>query len=53
MQDAIIIIILSVLLTGAVIYLIRQKKQGAKCIGCPYSKECGGKCNSHSAESKK
>lgn len=46
MQDAIIIIVLAVLLGFAAFYLYREKKRGAKCIGCPYSKECGGRCNS-------
>lgn len=30
---------------GAIFYLIRAKKQGRKCIGCPYEKNCSSKCN--------
>ncbi|MBR2879519.1 MAG: FeoB-associated Cys-rich membrane protein [Oscillospiraceae bacterium] len=31
-----------VLIVGLALgYIIRQKKQGAKCIGCPHSKSCG------------
>ena len=29
---------------GAVTYIVRAKKKGQKCIGCPDSKTCGGNC---------
>lgn len=29
---------------GAVAYLVRSKKRGDKCVGCPYGKQCGGSC---------
>ena len=30
-----------ILIVGAVIfYLVRQKKKGVKCVGCPHSKHC-------------
>lgn len=35
---AIVIIILCV--GGALIYIIKAKKSGQKCIGCPYAKQC-------------
>ncbi len=40
-----IIIIASVLLviTAASLYIIKQKKKGKKCIGCPYAGECSKK----------
>ena len=41
--DIIITIILLLILGGATAYIIRAKKSGAKCIGCPYAKECGCK----------
>ena len=44
MKDAIIILILLVVVGGIVFYLIRSKRRGQKCIGCPYAKSCGGKC---------
>ncbi|MBO5214015.1 MAG: FeoB-associated Cys-rich membrane protein [Clostridia bacterium] len=28
----------------AVWYIVKEKKKGAKCIGCPYSKQCSGNC---------
>ena len=46
MQDFIIIAVLAAVIIGVAIYLYKQKKSGAKCIGCPYSKECSGKCSS-------
>ena len=43
---AIIAIIATVLIIGgAVAYIIKAKKSGAKCVGCPYSKECASKKN--------
>ncbi len=42
--------ILGLLLAGIVLsaiwYIVKQKKQGAKCIGCPHSITCAnrGKC---------
>ncbi len=42
MIDFIIAAVLAAVLGGAAAYIIRQKKRGAKCIGCPYagSAEC-------------
>ena len=39
-----IVIAVVVLIVGLALgYIIREKKQGAKCIGCPHSKACGSK----------
>lgn len=43
MSDIIVIIIVLVLVGSALGYIINQKRRGAKCIGCPHSKECGSK----------
>ncbi len=43
--DIIILALVALAVTLAVIYVCRAKKRGEKCIGCPYSKECNGKCN--------
>ncbi len=45
MKNVIIILIIAAIAASVIYYLYRQKKKGAKCIGCPYAKECGGKCN--------
>lgn len=50
MIDAIIIIAIVLIVGGASFYLIRAKKRGQKCIGCPYAKECGGSCNCNNKE---
>lgn len=49
MENLIVIIILVVLIGGAVSYLIKAKKSGAKCIGCP----SGGSCPSSTKVKKK
>ena len=51
--DYIVIAIVVVIVAAAGFYIWRQKKQGAKCIGCPYAKRCSSKgncsggCNCH------
>ncbi|MBR5478698.1 MAG: FeoB-associated Cys-rich membrane protein [Clostridia bacterium] len=41
-----IILILFAIVGGIVFYLLRAKKKGESCIGCPYAKECKRKsCN--------
>ena len=44
LTDIIVILIVAVIIGAICFYLWRQKKKGVKCIGCPYAKECGGKC---------
>ena len=45
MYGEIIAIALVVLIIGgAVAYIIKSKKSGKKCIGCPYCDSCSGKC---------
>ena len=35
-----------VLIVGAAIfYIIRAKRRGEKCVGCPYAKQCSSKHN--------
>ena len=43
-KDLIVLFILIAIVAGIVYYLVRQKKQGAVCVGCPYAKQCGGNC---------
>lgn len=44
--DYIIIAVIAVVVGAAVAYIIKAKKSGKKCIGCPYSSECGkGNCS--------
>lgn len=44
MDNVIVCLILAVILGGAVWYLIRAKKKGQKCIGCPDGAACSGHC---------
>ncbi len=30
---------------GAIAYIIKQKRSGKKCVGCPYANDCASKCN--------
>ena len=43
--DYIAIAVVALIVGAAVFYIVRAKKRGEKCVGCPYAKQCGGKCN--------
>ena len=47
MENLIIVLIVAVIVVGIVVYLIKSKKSGKACTGCPYSKQCSGNCNSN------
>lgn len=44
MENFIIIAILILTVGCAIYYIVKKKKSGAKCIGCPNSEGCS-KCN--------
>lgn len=44
MGNVIVGLILVAILGGAVAYIIKEKKKGVQCIGCPYSGKCSGSC---------
>ena len=44
MTDVLIVLILLTVVGGAIFYIVKEKKKGTKCIGCPHSGTCGGKC---------
>jgi radical SAM protein with 4Fe4S-binding SPASM domain len=46
MIDLIVIAIIAIIVGAIVFYLVKAKKRGQKCIGCPYCKQCGGNCPS-------
>ena len=52
MVNYIIIAILMLVIGGAAFYVYRSKKHGDACIGCPYAKNCGGKCSCDSDKNK-
>ena len=41
MSNFIVIAIVVIILALAIGYIVRQKRSGAKCIGCAHSKSCG------------
>ena len=41
MTDFICVAVLAAVIGGAALYVYKAKKSGAKCIGCPMSKQCG------------
>jgi len=45
MTDLIVVAVLAVVLGLAVRYIYKEKKSGAKCIGCPHSKTCAAAKN--------
>lgn len=44
--DILAIAIIALIVGGAGFYIIRSKKKGKKCIGCPDSARCSGECAS-------
>ena len=43
--NVIVIAIIALIIGGAVGYIIKAKKNGQKCIGCPYSSSCSKGCS--------
>ncbi len=43
--DYIAIAVIVLIVGAAAFYIIRAKRRGQKCVGCPYSKQCGKKCS--------
>jgi hypothetical protein len=48
-ENYIVIVILALVIGGALAYIIKAKKAGKKCIGCPYADSCRQKadCTCH------
>lgn len=40
MGDIIAIAAILLIVGGAIVYIVKAKKSGKKCIGCPYAKQC-------------
>ncbi len=45
MTDVILIIVLLAIVGAAIVYIIRAKKSGVRCIGCPSGGNCSGSCS--------
>lgn len=48
-DDIIAAVVIVVIIGLAVGYIIKAKRSGQKCIGCPDSKTCSGNCSSCSS----
>lgn len=44
MTDLILLAVLALVCGGAARYIYKEKKRGAKCIGCHLSESCGSSC---------
>lgn len=47
MENIFLVLILLAIVVGIVYYLVRAKKRGKSCIGCPYAKNCMGNCDTN------
>ena len=43
LTDIIVVAVILLIIGGAVAYIIKEKKRGNKCIGCPHGKSCPSK----------
>ena len=50
MADVIVVAIVLAIVGVAVAYIVKQKKKGVRCIGCPNSSSCSGMCGSKKEE---
>ncbi len=41
MESIIIALLLTLIVGAAIVYIVKAKKKGQTCIGCPYSGQCG------------
>lgn len=44
MANVIIVCIVALILGASITYIVKAKKAGVKCIGCPAGGSCSGKC---------
>ena len=51
--EIIAIIASALIIGGALLYIIKAKKSGKKCIGCPYADSCSSRSSCPSCASKK
>ena len=44
MADFIIVVVVLAIVGAAVSYIVKQKRRGVRCVGCPDGGTCGGSC---------
>ena len=42
--DIILVLVIAAIVAAAVAYIVKAKKKGVKCIGCPAAADCAKKC---------
>lgn len=52
MADFVIVAVLAAAIGAAVVYIVKEKKKGRKCIGCPAAGCCSRKCGETSKADK-
>ncbi|MBR5508296.1 MAG: FeoB-associated Cys-rich membrane protein [Clostridia bacterium] len=52
MKDIIAIATVVIVVGLALLYIIKSKKKGVKCIGCPMAGKCGKQCDGQCTEYK-
>lgn len=50
MENVVVIAVLLLVIGAAVTYIVRAKKRGVKCIGCPAGGSCAGNCGGKCSE---
>ena len=50
MEDLIVVIILVIVIGLSALYVIKEKKKGTKCIGCPHANTCSSRSACGSGE---
>ena len=45
MLDFIVLGIVAAIIVAAITYMVKAKKKGVKCIGCPAGGKCSGNCS--------
>ena len=53
MENVIAILIIVAIVVGIICYLVRAKRKGENCVGCPYAKQCSGKCGGNTTNNLK
>lgn len=43
--DIIAAVAIVIIIGLAIIYIIREKRRGTRCIGCPHAGSCSGRCS--------
>jgi len=55
--DIVVMMVLLLMVGGAITYIVKAKKRGVKCVGCPYAESCakkaGGNCSEEGTTEKK